>query len=166
MKIDFRPVSQELYHITHSTPELFEGEMWLGKGKSGPPLHIHPQQQEDLELVSGKLKIFRNEKWEVIEAGTRWIIPAGEVHTFQALPDAEATVNFKITPAGNFEGFLKDTEALIRSGKLKSYESLNGIIYSSMLVKKYKDTMQPALMPMKIAMFLATMLGRIQGKKV
>ncbi len=166
MTIDFRPVSDEVYKITHSSTDFIAGEMWLGKGAAGPPLHIHPHQQEDLELVRGKMKIYRSGKWQIIEAPTRWIIPPGEVHTFKALPDSEAVMNFKVTPAGDFEGFLKDTEALIRIGKLTSYENLDGIIYSSMLVKKYKNTMRASQVPMRIVMLLAAGLGRFQGKRI
>ena len=83
-KLDFRPVSQETYPITHFSDDRIEGEMWLGKGNGGPPLHSHPYQQENLELIEGKLQVFRNGNWEVIETGAKWSIPAQEVHTFKS----------------------------------------------------------------------------------
>ncbi len=166
MTFDFRPVSPEIYTITHSTAESMEGEMWLGKGNEGPPLHYHAHLQEDLELIDGKLKIFRNCKWEVIKEGTKWSIPPKEIHTFKTVPDADATVKFSVTPAMGFEGFLRDTQALIKSGKLTSYKSLNGLIYSSMLVRKYSDTLTPAQGSLKMIMSIANFMGKLTGKKV
>lgn len=166
IKLDFRPVSDETYTITHSSDDKIEGEMWLGKGAAGPPLHIHPGQEENLELLKGKLQIFRNGKWEIIESGVQWKIPAKEVHTFKGVSDSEALVKFSITPAGEFYGFLNDTNKLIQTGKLKSYESLNGLIYSSMLVSKYKNTFRASQFHMRLIMGIATLIGRLSGRKI
>lgn len=166
MKFDFNPVSPEIYTLTHSSPDKIEGEMWLGKGNAGPPLHYHPKIQEDLELINGKLKIYSNGKWETITAGTKWTIPPNEIHTFKTVPDSDATVKFCATPALGFEGFLRDTQTLIKTKKLTSYESLNGLLYSSMLIKKYSDTLYPSQMSMKIIMNIANFIGKVLGKKI
>lgn len=166
MKYDFRPLSQEVYTITPSSEERLEGEMWLGKAEAGPPLHKHPFSEERLTLVKGKLQIYRNGQWEIIEAETSWNIPPEEIHTFKGAEDSDATVKFSIIPPKGFAGFLTDTQALIQSGKLKSYESLNGLIYSSMLVKRYKDTLVPSQFYVKVIMPIANFFGIITGKRV
>jgi len=166
MKFDFRPLAQEIYTISHSSEERLEGEVWLGKAQGGPPIHIHPYSEERLTLVKGKLQIYRNGKWETIEAETSWNIPPGEIHTFKSAEDSDATVKFSILSPKGFAGYLADTEKLIRSGKLKSYESLAGLIYSSMLVRKYNDTMVPTQLHMKAIMALASLFGKITGKRV
>ena len=166
IKFDFNPVSPEIYTVTHSTPDKMEGEMWLGKGNAGPPLHYHPKIQEDLELISGKLKIYRNGKWKIIAAGTKWAISPNEVHTFKTVPDSDATVKFCVMPALGFEGFLRDTQTLISSGKLTSYESLKGLLYSSMLIKKYSDTLYPAQRGLKIIVTIVNFIGKALGKKI
>lgn len=166
MKFDLRPVLQQVVTITHSSPEKIEGEMWLGKGQDGPPLHIHPTLQEELEVLSGKLEIYRNGKWEMVMAGTKWTVPPGEVHTFRTTPDSDATVKVCGAPALGFEGYFKDTEQLIKSGKLTSFTNFSGIIYTAMLLDKYRETMQPAEKGMKIILQIACFLGRISGKKI
>lgn len=166
MKYDFRPLSQEIYTIEHSSEDLLEGEMWLGKGSEGPPLHIHPFSEERLSLIKGKLQIYRSGQWETIEAGTKWNIPPGEIHTFKGAEDSEATIKFSVFPPKGFDGFLKDTQALIQSGKLTSYKNLNGLIYSSMLVKKYGDTLVPSQFLIKGIMSIANFLGIISGRKI
>lgn len=166
MTLDFRPASEEIYTITQSTPEVLAGEMWLGPGADGPPLHIHPQLKEELELLEGKLRIYKDGRWETIDAGTSWVVHPGEVHTFKAEPSAEARVKFRITPSGGFLGFLTDSHRLIQSGKMTSYESLNGLIYSSMIVKKYSDDFRAAQPGMRLVMSLANLVGRLSGKRV
>lgn len=69
-------------------------------------------------------------------------------------------------PAGGFLGFLEDSYDLIQSGKLTSYESPSGIIYSSMLVRKYADDFVPAQRGMRILMSAANGMGRLLGKRV
>lgn len=166
IKLDFRPASKEVYTITHSSNDRIEGEMWLGKGSAGPPLHIHPGQEENLELLKGKLQVYRNGKWEIIESGVKWRIPANEIHTFKGLSDSEALVKFSVSPAGEFYDFLNDTYHLIQSGKLKSYDSLSGLVYSSMLVSKYKNTFRASQFHMRLIMGIATIIGRLTGRKI
>ncbi|MCB0658754.1 MAG: cupin domain-containing protein [Saprospiraceae bacterium] len=166
MIYDFRPVAQQVVNITHSSPEIIVGEMWLGKGQDGPPLHIHPALQEELEVISGKVEIYRFGKWEIITKGAKWTVPPGEVHTFRAVPDSEANLKVTGTPALGFEGYFKDTDQLIKSGKLTSFNNWNGIIYSAMLLDKYSDTMQPAQKSLKFVVRIAIFIGKIIGKKV
>lgn len=166
MKFDFRPVAQQVVTIAYSGPEKIEGEMWLGKGQNGPPPHIHPSLQEELELISGQLVIYRKGKWETITAGTKWKVPPGEIHTFRTGPESEATIKVCGTPALGFEGYFRDTEQLIKSGKITSFTNLRGIIYTAMLLEKYADTMQPAQTSLKVVMGIANIIGKISGKKV
>lgn len=166
MNYDFRPLSPEVYEIVESTSECLTGEVWLGKGTQGPPLHIHPHSQENLEVLEGKVSVYENGKWQVIKKGEKRSIPPGEIHTFRTVPDSDARMNFSFLPAHNFEGFLKDTEHLIRSGKLTSYQNINGLIYSSMLVKKYKDALRASQLHMRIIMNLAVVAGVLLGKKI
>lgn len=140
--------------------------MWLGKGQEGPPLHIHRGLQEELEVLSGKLEIYRNGKWEMITSGTKWTVPSNEEHSFRTVPDSDAKVRFRAIPALGFEGYFRDTEKLIKSGKLTSFKSLNGLIYSSMVTKKYSDTFYPSQMSMRIIISIGNFIGRLSGRKV
>lgn len=166
MVLDFRPVAEESYHIEHNTPEKLAGVMKLGKGAAGPPVHVHPHSAEKLELLEGKLRIHHGGTWKTIEAGATWEVSAGEPHTFAGHPDEGATVRFQVTPNQGFADFLQDTHELIRAGKLKSYESLDGLIYSSMLVKKYPQDFQAAQWPMRIVMNVASWVGKAMGRRV
>ncbi len=164
--LDFRPVAEETYSIHESTPDRLAGEMWLGKGNPGPPIHIHPELTEHLKLLEGKLEIYRDGAWSVIEKGYEWQVPAGVSHTFRATADSDALVWFSVEPAGGFLGFLEDSHALIESGKLKSYESLSGLIYSSMIVRKYADDFVASRRSMRLVMAIAGTMGRLLGKRV
>lgn len=165
-KLDFRPAAEETYTIHEATPDRLVGEMWLARRNPGPPIHIHPRLTENLKLLDGKLEIYRDDTWKVIKEGYAWQVMAGEAHTFRATPDADALVWFSVEPAGGFLGFLEDTHALIRSGKLQSYESLSGLIYSSMLVHKYAADFVASQRSMRMVMALASAVGRLSGKRV
>lgn len=164
--LDFRPASDEAYTIHEATPERLTGEMWLGKGNPGPPVHIHPRLAERLKMLEGKLEIFAEGTWKVIEEGHEWEVPAGAAHTFRTPADSEARVWFSVEPAGGFLGFLEDTHALVQAGRLKRYESLSGLLYSSMIVRKYRGDFVASGRGMRMLMAAAAAVGRLLGKRV
>ena len=98
--------------------EVAENEMgYLG----GPPLHIHPDQDETHYLLQGQLRYQIGEQTMELKAGDYIYIPRGMPHAWINLQPEPARIFSFISP-GNSEGFFQtfaattplDPEVLIK----------------------------------------------------
>jgi quercetin dioxygenase-like cupin family protein len=74
----------------------------------GPPLHVHPEQDETIYTVEGTFLVKLGD--ELIEAPPRSLIfiPRGTPHTWQAIGEAPGRFVFTMTPgAPRFERFFQ-----------------------------------------------------------
>ena len=85
-----------------------EGVLTIGAGKIGPPPHIHTQQAEGFEIISGQMVAVVGGKEIVANAGDTIIVQAGESHTFKNGNSTEPLVaKFWYEPALNTEWMLQ-----------------------------------------------------------
>ncbi len=91
-----------------SNGQRSEAILTLGAGKAGPPPHIHTQQAEGFEIISGLMVAVVNGKEIVANAGDTIIVQAGEPHTFKNGNSTEPLVaKFWYEPALNTEWMLQ-----------------------------------------------------------
>jgi quercetin dioxygenase-like cupin family protein len=100
--------------------ELLRFHFWMRGGASPPPLHVHPRQEERIEVVSGSVRSLSGAVERVLGPGQSIATPPGEPHTVgPAGADAvEMIVEFR--PALGFEAFVERTFALDRAGYLNA----------------------------------------------
>lgn len=67
---------------------------------SGPPLHIHENEDEVFEILEGSLRFVCNGETFDASAGTLVVIPKGTPHTWRNLTDAPARTLVFLTPGG------------------------------------------------------------------
>jgi uncharacterized protein YndB with AHSA1/START domain/quercetin dioxygenase-like cupin family protein len=79
--------------------------------------HVHPEQVERIEVISGALKVGMNGREHVLNPGQSIEIPAGTPHTQVPLGDGPGTVRISQRPAGRSEEFLARLAELCREGK-------------------------------------------------
>ena len=137
------------WEITRSTEEtsgeLFESKNWLDPGMPGPPVHVHPNQEESFEVLEGVLDVCIDGEWSSVGPGETATVPAGVPHTLRSPSDEPAVTITRIRPAGRTEAFFDDMHRLIQEGKLKRLPP-NGpgsAIYAAMLFGKYPDWIRP-----------------------
>ena len=75
----------------------------------GPPLHIHPNQEEYFYVISGEVRFALGEKRTVLKAGDSVLGPRGIPHTFAAVEGKPSHMLIAFTPAGKMEQFLRAT---------------------------------------------------------
>ena len=75
----------------------------------GPPLHIHPHQEEYFYVISGEVRFALGEKRTVLKAGDSVLGPRGIPHTFAAVEGKPSHMLIAFTPAGKMEQFLRAT---------------------------------------------------------
>lgn len=96
--------------------EFVRFEMWLEADSRGPYLHVHPLQDEVLEVVSGTLGVTVDGETELLAAGERVEIPRTVPHRFWNEADAETHLYGELRPARRADEFLPLTFALAKDG--------------------------------------------------
>ncbi len=77
---------------------------------SGPPRHIHQNEDETFIVVTGTCKIWIEGEETMAGPGTSVFIPRGKAHTFKVVGDT-ACRHFVILTPGGFEGFFAEMAA-------------------------------------------------------
>src|SRR4051812_48333967 len=83
------------------------------------PPHIHPLQDETLEIVSGRLTYFLNGQKHVAETGTTVQLPRGAGHRHHCEHSEAAVAIQTMTPGMDFDYLLENLFGLGSEGKLR-----------------------------------------------
>jgi mannose-6-phosphate isomerase-like protein (cupin superfamily) len=170
-QIDFHPGMGMRWEVTRGTEdtagELFESKNWLDPRMPGPPVHVHPSQEESFDVVEGVLDVFIDGEWSPVGAGETATVPAGVPHTLRNATDELVTCVTRIRPAGRSEAFFHDMHRLIREGKVKRLppKEPRSAIYAAMLFGKYADWIRTTKPPNQVFQTLA-LVGRALRFKI
>src|ERR687893_1232212 len=97
------PASGErtVFHKTASDTEgqLLAFELLLTPDGHVPGAHVHPEQEERFEVVSGTMEFRLGLKKVVAGPGETVVVPAGAVHRFSNGGDETAHVRVEVRPA-------------------------------------------------------------------
>lgn len=85
--------------------EFVEFEWIFEPGTLGPPMHSHPSQVEEYEVLEGELEVVVDGRTQTLTAGQSASVPAGVAHTFRR-PRAFTRVRNFHRPALGFEDFI------------------------------------------------------------
>lgn len=77
---------------------------------SGPPRHIHHNEDETFVILTGSCRIWIEGKEQVAQAGESVFIQRGKEHTFKVTGNEPCRHLVILTPGG-FEGFFEDMAA-------------------------------------------------------
>ena len=91
-------------------------EMWLRPppDSHGPMRHIHPEQDETLEVLEGTLGIWHEGTTQHLSPGESVRIPAGDAHRFWNAGDGELHLHGAVSPGLETEAFMYITYGLAR----------------------------------------------------
>ncbi len=77
--------------------------------KSGPPLHVHPAEDELFYVLKGDFKVELGDKIMDAPAGTVMFVPRGTAHTFQNAGSEPGEFLVAVVPGG-FEGMMVERQ--------------------------------------------------------
>ncbi len=97
--------------------ELLAFELVLAPAGAVPGAHVHPEQEERFEVVSGTLAFRLGLKRVVAGPGETVVVPAGRVHRFENAGDEPAHVLVEVRPALEMERLLETVITLAREGR-------------------------------------------------
>jgi mannose-6-phosphate isomerase-like protein (cupin superfamily) len=116
------PVSGEritfLQTAADTAGELLEFELELTPDGHVPGAHVHPEQEERFQVLSGRMKFRRGWRRVVAEAGETVVVPAGTVHRFENAGDDVARCRVEVVPALDMEHLLETTVELALEGNV------------------------------------------------
>ena len=89
-------------------------EMWLAPppASHGPMKHVHPEQDESLEVRDGTLGVWHDGDTRRLHPGERVTIPAGDPHRFWNAGEDELHVEGEVRPGLQTEPFMYITYGL------------------------------------------------------
>jgi mannose-6-phosphate isomerase-like protein (cupin superfamily) len=79
--------------------------------KSGPPLHVHPTEDELFYVLKGDFKVELGDKITDASAGTVMFVPRGTAHTFQNAGSEPGEFLVAVVPGG-FEGMMVERQGV------------------------------------------------------
>jgi len=85
-----------------------------GLGHGGPPVHIHPHQDEWFYVMEGEVLFQVGSERKTLRAGESMLGPRGIPHGFMGAGSTPAHMIIAFTPAGMMEGFFR--EAAVPNG--------------------------------------------------
>ncbi|MFC7136635.1 cupin domain-containing protein [Halobaculum litoreum] len=143
-------------------------EMWLAPPpeSAGPMRHVHPEQDEDLEVVAGTLGVWHEGTTRTLGPGESVTIPAGDAHRFWNAGDDELHLIGEVRPALDTEAFMYVTYGLAGDHlATASGMPLNPLLLAPVLAE-YDDLLYLAVVPVwlqKLAIRLVAPAGRALG---
>jgi mannose-6-phosphate isomerase-like protein (cupin superfamily) len=100
--------------------ELLRFKFWMRGDASPPPLHVHPRQEERIEVVSGSVLSISGGVRRVLGSGGTICTPPGETHTVGPAGEDAVEMIVEFRPSLGFERFVERTFALDRAGHLNA----------------------------------------------
>jgi quercetin dioxygenase-like cupin family protein len=159
--------------IFRKTAKETDGEMlqldWIGKaGWTAGPLHVHPYQEERLEVISGTLRSHVAGVERIHEAGEVVVAPAGTVHTVWNAGGEEEEVHalVEFRPALRTETVLESLTGLARDGKTNKAGAPKNPLRLALIAHDYEDEIyltRPPLIVQRMIFGVLAKVGRLFG---
>ena len=142
--------------------EWVEMEFILPAACVPPPPHIHPQQVEEYEVIDGSFDVMVDGNWRTLSPGDSASVPAGILHTFRNRSGQEVRVRNRHLPALRFEEYIERVQSTLAAGGVTRRRDPRALLYLSMLLQEYPDTLVPGPRHAPVIRALAR-VGRLLG---
>jgi quercetin dioxygenase-like cupin family protein len=130
-----------------------------------PGAHVHPEQEERFEVVSGTMEFRLGREKIVAGPGETVVVPAGRMHRFKNGGDADAQVKVEVHPALKMEELLESTVRLAEEGKTNR-KGMPKPIHLALFVREYAREVRAPFPPAPVVRALMAPLaaiGRARG---
>jgi quercetin dioxygenase-like cupin family protein len=144
--MDFTAVSGfvQTFLVTQEETDgrFVELEIVMAPGAAGAPLHIHPRQEERFDVTEGVVDVFHAGAWHKLHPGDVAVVPPGTPDQFKNTSDRPAKLICRISPVLDFQDMNVAVMKLITDGKIRSQKDLKSIIYSSMVLRRFPESLR------------------------
>lgn len=99
--------------------KLLEFHLTLNPGSTVPMKHIHTEQDEIFEVITGIVYVETGNTGHVIKPGEKILMKKGIPHRWWNHEELSSTLMVRFEPAGNTEDFFVEMFSLAAAGKTK-----------------------------------------------
>lgn len=132
-----------------------------------PPAHVHPRQQQRVEVLDGSVGVQVGRRHAVVGAGARVVVPAGTAHRLWNAGDETAQIIVELTPALGFESLVETLVALAEDRHTNA-AGVPSPLQLAVIAHAHFDTARLAFPPalvQRVLLSLAAPLGRAIGHR-
>jgi len=116
--------------------------------------HVHTDQVERFEVLSGEMRLVLNRRRHVLRAGDRMEVPAGQPHRQLASGAGDGHVRVTVSPAGRTEEFLRRLAALSRERQF-TRQGFPKPLAAARLILDFADTGHATFPPLPVQRLIA-----------
>jgi quercetin dioxygenase-like cupin family protein len=98
---------------------LLKFHLTLAPGSAVPMKHIHTEQDEVFEVLTGCVNVETGSRQVMLVPGEKAVMPKGIAHRWWNNSETESTLYVSFTPAANTEDFFVEMFALASAGRTK-----------------------------------------------
>ena len=118
---------------------LVEVEATYRAHSPSPPLHFHPKQTEQFDVLSGRMHFEIDGQPRVVSAGESVTVPAGAIHRAWNPDDTETRVSWTTRPALQTERFFETLWGLAQDGHTNAAGAPN-LLRVALIARRFSDT--------------------------
>lgn len=134
--------------------------------REGPPPHLHFEEDEHVEVVSGRASVLLEGKRLELEAGQRISFPKGSVHTWWNDGDDDVVIRGVATPVIDLDRYLQAVFEVLDAGP----PNRPPIFYMAHVMHRHRRTQLTPVIPraiqrvlLPVVVLLGTVLGKYRG---
>jgi quercetin dioxygenase-like cupin family protein len=140
--------------------ELLEADLFARPGAFVAAEHVHPNQEERFEVVSGVMAVRINGEERTLRPGDVAVVPPGTPHTWWNAGSEEVHVRGEVKPALRTQQFFEKFFGLAKDGKTNR-RGLPKPLQLALLMREYDEEIRLARPPFIIQRLLFTPLAVI-----
>lgn len=134
--------------------------------REGPPLHLHTQEEEYGEVLSGTLSATVGDKQLVLEAGASARFPKGCPHRWWNAGTQDVVFQGVVTPVVDLDRFLQAIFEVMNSAPA----GRPSMFYMAHVLHRHRHSQKALIMPLvlqpvllPVIVFVGTLLGKYRG---
>ncbi len=118
--------------------EYLEFDIELTPHGAVPAMHVHPNQEERFEILSGNVRFRKGLNTIDSETGDVVVVEPGKAHKFENKGGRSAAMRVRVTPALQMELLLETAAGLAQAGRVTK-KGMPKPLDLALFVKQFKD---------------------------
>ena len=141
--------------------EYVEMEWTMPPGAFAPPMHRHPSQVEEYEVLEGAFEVVIDGHWQRLEAGESASVPVNTDHTFRTVPSQTVRVRNFHRPGGRFDEFVEKQHRFVTSERFKGLKRPSTAIVMASAWHEHAVLLVPSRRPLRWGVAALAPLNRL-----
>jgi quercetin dioxygenase-like cupin family protein len=141
-------------------------DLYVPANSPGVPRHFHPEMEESITVIRGKVDTWLAGQQKVLGPGERLRVPPKTPHSWRPSGDEDVRLLIEVRPGARFEEMWRQFMGLFQDGKAGPKGP--GFLQIMMMAREFPDVMAISGPPVFLQRALAALvapIGRLRGYK-